>query len=196
MKELEWKLKHDTKDVIEACAEVLQRDMGFNPKQIKRYFSVFPMSDIDPLFKSLEDPSANPENWYHLKETQTHIGLLFNYETKEYVLLSPEHDWKRPRIADLKKTEEELEHDEELYSKKMEEFINTKIYKDLKPLIDWYYSCPIPSARRAFLPSPNDFILKVLEKFSKKYDIENKNLNEIRDSLFWAYHYEERKNEK
>lgn len=189
MKELEWKVKHDVKDILQACAEVLQRDMGFNPEQIIRYFSVFPMSDIDPLFKSLEDPSADPENWYHLKETQTHIGLLFNYETKEYVLLSPEHDWKRPRIADLKKTEEEIDHEEKIYKEKLDSIKETQTYKKIKPVIKWYFDCPL---KFAGIDTPKEYINNLLKKFPQYFKINNENTEELTKSLFEAYHYEER----
>ncbi len=146
------KYKHNPNKVLEACAETLKKEMCFNPKQFLRYFMLFPLAGYEEF---LDVPSKEYENWYELKGKPLHIKLLYNYVTKEYVLLYPESDWKDNWMVDeLKKSEEELVCDKELYAKRMEEIINTTMYKKIKSLIEWYFSCPIPSARRAALLSP------------------------------------------
>lgn len=84
---------------------------------------------IDGLEHLLDIPSTEYEDWYNLKGKPIHIKLLFNYVSKEYILLHPESDWKKGWwMAHLKKTEEELDHEKALYIEKMEKIRNQEIY--------------------------------------------------------------------
>ena len=124
-----------------------------------------------------------------------HNSLIYNYETGEYKLIDPEFKWQGEFIEEFQKSEEGLAIENITYVQKMNDIIYSDVYKEIKPLIKWYFSCPIRGARDV-LPSPNEFILRVLKKYSIGFKLENENLEEVRDSLFEAFHYEERQNNK
>ncbi len=41
------KYKHNINSIIEVCAEILQKHLGFNPKQVLRYFHLFPLGEFN-----------------------------------------------------------------------------------------------------------------------------------------------------
>lgn len=167
--------------------------MGSNPNQVLRYFyKIYPVDGL-----GLEDEvNASPdeyENWYQIKDGASH-ELFFNYETREYILRYPETYWKESEIAHFRLTEKEVAKKNERYKNKNEEIINTTMYKKIKTLYEWFFSCPIPSVCRAALPSPNEFILEVLKWNTYHFNLREKKLKELKDTLFWAFIYEEEKN--
>lgn len=184
--------KHNHNRVIEVVAKLLEKIMNFNQSQVIRYFQIFPMNVFSD---TPQVPMEELENWYYLRDIKAHNSLIYNFETGEYKLIDPEFKWQGEFIEEYQKSEEELFIENIKYVEKMNEIIDSDLYKKLKPLIKWYFSCPIGGARDV-LPSPNEFILKVLKKYSIGFKLENENLKDVRDSLFKAYHYEERKEEK
>jgi len=175
------KFKHGVNSIIEACAEILKRDKNFNPKQVLRYFHLFPIDGFEDL---LDIPSNDYENWYYLRDSSTHMGLLFNYETREYVLLENEEKWINPNIDIFKKSEEELTNEENLIKEKIEELKKTYVGKRIIPVIKWYFSSPILSILD---DTPKEFIIKLLKKKSRYFEIENENINNLTELLFEAY---------
>ena len=54
------KFKHDINEVIEGCADVLAKEMDFNPLQVLRKFHLFGMN----FFENTPDvPQDEVENW-------------------------------------------------------------------------------------------------------------------------------------
>ncbi len=53
---------------------------------------------------------------------------------------------------------------------------------------------PYPKCSQSSITFSNDFILGVLKYFTYKFNLREKILQELKDSLFWAFHYEEKKN--
>ncbi|MFX0141564.1 MAG: tetratricopeptide repeat protein, partial [Candidatus Hodarchaeota archaeon] len=161
--------------VIESLADVLKREMGFNPAQVLRYFQIF--------------PSESMGDWYYLKDIQSHAALRFNYKTKDFKLLNQKNDWNGKRIDKFRKSSEELKDEFEKNVKQMEKIRETLMYKKLKPVLKWYKSSPIPDISKV-LYSPSEFILRVLNHLHKELDLKDNNLKRVRDSFFKAYRYE------
>lgn len=185
------KFKHDINSVIEACSETLKKEMEFNPKQVLRYFHLFPLGGFEDL---LEVPSEEYENWYYLRDTNSHMGLLFNYETRDFILLDKEEKWVGGiNIEIFRKTEKDLEYEEQNYRDKMENIRKSYTYKKAKPVIKWYFSCPL---KFVGIDTPVEYINNLLIKFPQYFKIENKNIEELTNSLFEAYHYGERNKEE
>lgn len=78
--------KHNINKVIEACAEVLEKNFGFNQAQVIRFFEILPIGEFPNTAKV---PLKGRENWYYLRDRIYHNALFFNYETREYRLLNP-----------------------------------------------------------------------------------------------------------
>ncbi|MFX1281123.1 MAG: hypothetical protein ACFFA3_17365 [Promethearchaeota archaeon] len=181
---MEWKLKHNIKDILESCAEILNKEMGFNPKQVIRNFSkIYPIKGLEHL---LDAPSDDYENWYQIK-CSTGQELLFNYETKEYQLLYPEF-WKEEKIYFLKKTEEQVANDKAKYKQQIEKIKKSYVGKKLIPAIKWYFSSPILS----IIEAPIDYIKNLLKTSVEYFKIEDEDINDLTKWLFEAYYYEER----
>lgn len=182
--------KHNINKVIEACAEVLEENFGFNQAQVIRFFEIFPIGEFPNTTKV---PLEGRENWYYLRDRIYHNALFFNYETREYKLLNPESKWQRKTIEEFQKSEEQLEKEKDIYINKMGKINQSFVYKNLKSLIVWYFSCPDISLSRDILPTPKEFVLTLLERNSKWLKLnDHEDLKALRDSLIEAYHYEER----
>ncbi len=182
--------KHNINKVIEACADVLEKKMGFNQAQVIRFFEILPIEEFPNTTKV---PLEGRENWYYLRDRIYHNALFFNYETREYKLLDPESKWQRKTIEEFQKSEEQLVKEKHIYIDKMEKIKQSFAYKNLKSIIGWYFSCPDISLRHDILPTPKKFVLMLLEKNSKWLKLNNhQDLKALRDSLLEVYHYEER----
>jgi len=186
-----YEFKHDISKIIEACAKTLQNKLGFNIYQVMRHFQVFSM---DYFNNTPFVPDEERENWYYLRETRSHASLIFNFETEEIKFIDFEYKWKDNEfVNDFQKSEEQLSKENDKYLERMEKIQLSFVYKNLKSIIEWYFSCPDISISRDILPTPKKFVLMLLEKNLEWLKLnEHENLILLRDSLLEAYHYEER----
>ncbi len=181
-------LIHSFNKILEACAEILEKEMSINRFQFLRYFEIFPYDFPYARNDQLEEP----ENWYYLRDKRRHNALFFNYKKRELKLINEEYDWKEKYIEELQKSEEQIMKEKELYKKEIETILDSFVYKNLKSMINWYFSCPDISLG-GILPTPKEFLLMLLKKNLHWLKIkDDENLEDLRDSLLEAFHYEER----
>ena len=142
-----------------------------------RYFEIFPSESLG--------------DWYYLRDIESHASLRFNHKEKVFELINSEDDWDEKTLKKFRKTGKDLKKDNEKRTKEMDIITKSHAYKKLKPVIKWYFSCPFPILITSeFLYSPNELILKILEKYPDEFQIKTNNLKKVRDSLFEAYFYE------
>jgi hypothetical protein len=98
------KFKHDVNEVIEGCAEALAIKKGFNPLQVLRYFELFGMNFFENTPKV---PYSEKENWYYLRDRDTHAAVIYNHETKVIQFIQPEKYWVKG-VMDMFRMKEEI----------------------------------------------------------------------------------------
>ena len=179
--------KHDANKIIESCANILEKEMGFNSLQVLRHFQLFTMH----LFENTPRvPIEEIDNWYYLRDSWTHSAVIFNYETKSFQLVDPEHYWDDDTLEFFRKSEEEIEAEWKQYDKKMDKIKRTLAYRELKPVIKWYFTCPLPFITVYGETSAHDFIKNVLQKYPKSFELESDNHEEVTNNLFDAYSHD------
>ena len=185
--------KHDINKVIEECAEALQKKMDFNPLQVLRNFHLFSMHFFE---NTPRVPLEEIENWYYLRDSGTHSAVIFNYETKELRLVDPESYWDKDTIKFFQKSEEELKADYKKYEKRINTIKRTLAYRKLKPVIKWYFTCPLPFITVYGEKSAHDFILNVLKKYHAQFDTNSKDYEILTRDLFDAYFFDKELTER
>lgn len=179
--------KHDPNKVIESCAETLEKEMGFNPLQILRHFHLFTMH----FFENTPKVSYNEiDDWYYLRDSGTHSAVIFNYETKHFQLVDPKYYWDPDILAFFRKSEQEIEAEWKQYEQEMDKIKRTLAYRELKPVIEWYFTCPLPFITVYGERSAHEFIRNVLQKYPQRFDLELDDYERITSDLFNAYSYD------
>jgi hypothetical protein len=180
--------KHNINEIIEGCAEALKREMQFNPLQIIRNFHLFHMNFFE---NTPRVPDEEIENWYYLRDSGTHSAVIYNHETREVRLVEPAEYWDEEMIAEYRLTEEEIEEIENQYSNRIEATKRTLAYRKLRPVIEWYFKCPLPFVRLTVIDySPFELIEKTLEDYADQFELESSDYKQIANNLFDAYHYD------
>lgn len=179
--------KHDINRIIEGCAEALEKKMGFNQSQVILKFQFFPM---DFFSNTPHVPDDEIDDWYYLRDSRTHGAVIYNYNTQEIRLI--EISWNDKNLEEFRLTNEEIEERERRYEKKMKKIIRTLAYRKLKPVILWYFKCPLGFVRMNILKySPIELITEILKKYAEQFDLISDDYKGIARDLFDAKFFEE-----
>lgn len=185
--------KHDANRVIESCAKTLEEEMGFNSLQVLRHFHLFTMHFFE---NTPQVPFEEIDDWYYFRDSWTHSAVIFNYETKELRLVEPEHYWDDDTLEFFRKSEEELEAEWKQHDKEMDKIKRTLAYRELNPVIKWYFTCPLPFITVYGETSAYNFIKNVLEKYPENFELESDDYEELTNNLFDAYSHDKRVRER
>lgn len=64
-------------------------------------------------------PLDEIDDWYYLRDSDTHSAVIYNYETKEVRLVEPENYWDEETTTYFRLTEEELLENFKKHEKKI-----------------------------------------------------------------------------
>ncbi len=189
------KFKHDVNKVIEGCADVLEKEMNFNPFQVLRNFHLFGMD----FFENTPDvPEAEKEDWYYLRDSGTHAAVIYNHETKELRLIEPEKYWVEEVKEMFRISEDVIQEQFNKEMKVINETRRSECFRIMKPILKWFTECPLPWVQTRFLGYHKwSFVLELLKDNPKWFNLEEGNdLESIKERIVNAYNYEELPREK
>jgi hypothetical protein len=181
--------KHDVNKVIEGCAEALEKKMTFNPMQVLRKFELFGMNFFEntPIV-----PENEIEDWYYLRDKNTHAAVIYNHESGEIQLVEPEKYWVEETKEEFRLNEEKLQESFREKLKVINETKRSDYYRIVKPLLKWFYECPLPWVTTHFWGyNPSKYVSSLIEynpewfKLKKDEEFEN-----ITDKIMDAYYYD------
>lgn len=160
------KFKHNVNKVIEGCAEALEKKMDFNPLQVLRYFQLFGMDFFE---NTPEVPKNEIENWYYLRDPLTHAAVIYNHESKEVQLVEPDKYWDEKTKEEFRLNEEKIQEDLEKKIKVINDTRRSVYYQRLKPLLKWFYECPLPWVTTHFLGYTSSEYISGLLKYNPSW---------------------------